>query len=249
MVRLFFHLIEGKEMYSPAWPHSAITEIFPDIFFVMGTNITHHNNAELQHSRNMIIIRENGKLSLINTVRLDEKGLAALDALGEVKNVIRIGAFHGRDDAFYLDRYHAKLWALKEMTHANNRATDIQLVPNGQMPISDCSIFIFETSTYPEGILHISQHGGILITCDSIKNWVTADPFFSPETARAYEEQDFFGAASISQVWKQACNVSASDFARLKTLAFNHLLSAHGEPLLNNANELVTKTIRQEYGI
>src|SRR5476651_817180 len=101
-----------KYMYSPAWPHSEIKEIFPNIFFVMGTNITNYNNVELQHSRNMIIIRDNDKLSLINTVRLDDKGLAQLDALGEVKNIIRIGAFHGRDVAFYLDKYHAKLWAL-----------------------------------------------------------------------------------------------------------------------------------------
>jgi|SRR6185437_116591 len=234
-------------MYSPAWPHSEIKEIFPNVFFVMGTNITHHNNVELQHSRNMIILRDKGKLSLINTVRLDDKGLADLDALGEVKNVIRIGAFHGRDDAFYLDKYHAKLWALKEMKHADNRVTDMQLVPNGQMPLPDCQIFIFETSTYPEGILHIAQEGGILITCDSIKNWVAQDQFFSTETAKIYEEQGFFGTASISNVWKQACNVGSSDFARLKTLKFQHLLSAHGEPLLNNAYELVAKTIKLEY--
>lgn len=236
-------------MYSPAWPHSEIKEVFPNIFFVTGTNITQHNNVELQHSRNMIIIRDNEKLSLINTVRLDDRGLAELDALGEVKNIIRIGAFHGRDDAFYLDRYHAKLWALKEMNHANNHITDVQLIPNGQMPVPYCSIFIFETSKYPEGILHIAQQGGILITCDSIKNWLTPDPFFSTETAKLYKEQGFFGSASISNVWKQACDVKPSDFERLKTLEFRHLLSAHGEPLFNNAYELVVKTIRQEYGV
>jgi hypothetical protein len=235
-------------MYSPTWSHSEIKEIFPNVFFVTGTNITHHNNVKLQHSRNMIIIRDNDSLSLINTVRLDDKGLAKLDALGEVKNIIRIGAFHGRDDAFYLDRYDATLWALKEMNHANNRETDIQLIPNGQMPIPNCSLFIFETSKYPEAILHIAQHGGILITCDSIKNWLAADEFFSDETAKLYKEQGFFGSASISNVWKQACEVKSSDFDRLKTLTFRHLLSAHGEPLLNNAYELVAKTIGQEYG-
>ncbi len=51
-------------MYSPAWTHSEIKEIFPNIFFVTGTNITHHDNTELQHSRNMIIIRDNGKFHL-----------------------------------------------------------------------------------------------------------------------------------------------------------------------------------------
>lgn len=236
-------------MYSPAWPHSEIKEIFPNIFFVTGTNITTYDNVELQHSRNMIIIRDNNKLSLINTVRLTVEGLAELDALGEVKNVIRIGAFHGRDDAFYLDRYHAKLWAIKEMHHSNNRITDVQLTPNGQMPVPNCSLFIFETSKYPEGILQIAQQGGILITCDSIKNWLAPDPFFSNETAKLYQAQGSFGPANISHVWKQACDVKSTDFERLKTLKFRHLLSAHGEPILNNAYELVSKSIWQEYRV
>jgi|SRR6185437_11260380 len=236
-------------MYSPVWPHSEIKEIFPNIFFVTGTNITHHDNAKLQHSRNMVIIRDNGKLSLINTVRLDDKGLDCLDALGDVNNVIRIGAFHGRDDAFYLDRYDAKLWALEGMIHEDNRNTNIHLTSNGQMPIPNCSVFIFETSRFPEAILHISQQNGILITCDSIKNWLAPDQFFSTETAKLYQEQGFFGAASISNVWKQACNINSSDFRRLKTLEFRHLLSAHGAPLLNNADELVAETISKEYEI
>lgn len=236
-------------MYSPVCSHGKIKEIFPNIFFVMGTNITNYNNSELQHSRNMVIVRNDNKLSLINTVRLNDVGLQNLDDLGQVENIIRIGAFHGRDDAFYLDRYNAKLWALNGMKHNDNRLTDIWLIPNNQMPFPTCSLFIFETSLHPEGLLHIDQEGGILITCDSIKNWLSPDQFFSAETANLYQEQGFFGAASISKVWQQACNVNVSDFIRLKNLKFNHLISAHGDPLLNTAYECVSKTIKQEYGI
>lgn len=234
-------------MYLPAWPHSDIKEIFQNIFFVTGTNITHHNNIELQHSRNMIIIRDHDSLSLINTVRLNDKGLTALDQLGTVKNVIRIGAFHGRDDGFYLERYQAKLWGLKGMVHESGHITDMELAPNHEMPFPDCSFFVFETSIYPEGILHIAKHGGILITCDSIKNWVSADPFFSINTAKLYEEQGFFGPASVSTIWKKACHVTVADFIELKSLSFSHLLSAHGEPLLNDAYTQLAMTIEKAF--
>jgi len=230
-------------MYSPAWPHNEIKEIFSNIFVVVGTNKTNYNGVDLQHSRNMVIIRDANSLSLINTVRLDDNGLTALDALGKVKNIIRIGAFHGRDDSFYLDRYQAKLWGLKGMEHDNNRSADIELVPSGLMPFPECFLFVFETSKYPEGILHIDQEGGILITCDSVKNWLTPDRFFSIETAKLYEEQGFFGPATVTNVWRHACDVKASDFIRLKSLKFRHLLSAHGDPLLNNAHEQLTKII------
>lgn len=235
--------------YSPAWPHSDLKEIVPNIFFVRGANKVTYDGVNLQHSRNMVVVRHDKKLTLINTVRLDEKGLTALDKLGEVENIVRIGAFHGRDDAFYLDHYEAKLWALNGMNHDSGKQTDIELVPGGQMPFPRCSLFIFETSVHPEGILHLDQEGGILITCDSIKNWLAPDEFFSAETAKLYEEQGFFGPATISDVWQQACQVQASDFTRLKTLSFRHLLSAHGDPLLNHAYEQVSETIKKEFGV
>lgn len=237
------------QQYSPALPHTEITEVFPDIFFVMGMNKTHYNDIDLQHSRNMVIVRDNNKLSLINTVRMDDKGLAALDALGKVENVIRIGSFHGRDDAFYLDHYQAKLWAIKGMEHANHKIADVELTNDGLMPFSDCSFFLFETATFPEGIIHINKNGGVLITCDSVKNWIAPDPFFSDETATLYQRQGFFGSATISKIWQQATDVKISDIQRLKTLSFSHLISAHGQPLLNDAHERLMKTIAMEFNI
>lgn len=235
--------------YSPAWPHGDLKEVFPNIFFVMGTNITTHEGVELQHSCNMVVVKDDNALTLINTVRLNDKGLAALDNLGQVSNVVRIGAFHGRHDAFYLDRYQAKLWALKGAKHDNKKSTNIELTPNGKMPFPDCSLFVFETSTQPEAILHVNTDGGILITCDSVKNWTTIDEFFSEQTGELYANLGFLGSATISKIWQQACNIQAQDFARLKLLRFKHLLSAHGEPLLNNAYEKLSLTIKQEFGI
>jgi len=40
------------------------------------------------------------QLTLINPVRRDEEGLRALEALGEIKHVLRLGPLHGMDDAF-----------------------------------------------------------------------------------------------------------------------------------------------------
>lgn len=235
--------------YSPAWPHGDLKEIFPNIFFIMGTNITTHEGIELQHSCNMVVVKEGNELTLINTVRLDDKSLAELDNLGQVINVVKIGTFHGRHDAFYVDKYKAKLWALKGVQHDHKKTTDIELIPNGKMPFQDCSLFVFETSIYPEAILHVNREGGILITCDSVKNWTTIDEFFNEQTGKLYTNLGFLGSATISKIWQQACKVQAQDFARLKLLTFKHLLSAHGEPLLNDAHEKLSSTIKQEFGI
>src|SRR5450631_480927 len=98
------------KIYPPALPHDPIEKMFEDIYLVIGTSITPHEGVDIQHSSNMTIVRNGEELTLINTIRLDDSGLKQLDALGKVKNIVRLGAFHGQDDAFYLNRYHARLW-------------------------------------------------------------------------------------------------------------------------------------------
>ncbi len=214
----------------------------------MGTNITTHDGLELQHSRNMVVVKNANELTLINTVRLNEAGLVALNKLGKVTNVVRIGAFHGRDDAFYLDRFSAKLWALPGVKHEHHKITDFELGAN-QMPFPNSTLFVFETSIHPEAIIHLDQEGGILITCDSVKNWVNQDPFFSESTAKLYQTLGFFGKASISKIWQDATQVKENDFARLKKLSFNHLISAHGEPLLDEAYDRLMQSIYHEFAV
>ncbi len=233
---------------TPAWPHGEIRKIFEDIYFVTGTNKTVHDGVELQHSRNMIIVREGEQLSLINSVRLTDDGLKALEKLGQVKQVIRIGAFHGRDDAFYINRYKAALWALPGMQDQQGCNIDVEWTEQGQQPFSDVLLLPFVTAKFPEALVYLRRHGGILLSCDSIKNWLGSDAYFNEETAALYQVQGAFGKATISKIWQQAMGVEASDFEKLKTLNFKHLLSAHGEPLLETAYQDVLSTIKHEFG-
>lgn len=175
---------ESTKEYPEPFAHGPIEEVFPNIFIVTGSSVFKYEEMNIQKSNNMIIVREGDKLTLINTLRLNEEGLRSLDALGKVTNVIRLGAFHDRNDPFYINRYKAKLWAIKGMKHNDNLQTDFELSEHGPVPFPNSSVFIFKTATQPEGILRIANEGGILITCDSIKNWTKVDSFFSEQTGR-----------------------------------------------------------------
>lgn len=232
--------------YTPVWPHGSLQLAFPDLFFVVGTNITHHAGVDYQTSRTMVVVRERGLLTLINTVRLDDHGLRRLDALGEVRHVVRLGAFHGRDDPFYCDRYRALLWALPGQIHADGRPTDRELSPHA-FPLSDGQPFIFTSARCPEAAVLLAREGGILITCDAIQNWTHVDRFFSPACGDMFRAQGLIAPANIPATWRHACQPSPDDFYRLLELPFRHLISAHGEPLRDEAHARVAASVRATF--
>ena len=232
-----------------AMPHGDLQEVFTDVFFVTGTSRPTFMGASWQYSRNMTVVRAGSELTLINSVRLDAPGLAQLDALGEVKHVVRLGSFHGMDDAFYRARYGARQWALPGMDRESGCAPAAELVPGGETPVPGCDVFVFETSIRPEGILHLDREGGVLISCDSLQNWRAPDTYFSSESAARMTEMGFIQAANIGPGWRLACQPAARDFVRLEALRFRHLLPAHGTPLLGDAHEQLAARFEKEFGI
>ena len=84
--------------FAETLPHGDIDEIFPDVFLVRGT---FRAGPGLSFGRNMIVLREGDALTLVNSVRLSPEGERALDRLGTVRHLVRLGFFHTRDDPYY----------------------------------------------------------------------------------------------------------------------------------------------------
>lgn len=221
--------------HHPAMAHGRIEEVFPDVFYVTGTMRNEFFGAMWQFSRSMTIIREEGRLTLVNTVRLDDEGLAALDALGKVTNVVRIGDMHGVDDPFYVARYGATFWAMPGMGVQEGLTVDRTLTVGGPMPVKDATLFAFTTTTRPEGILRLDREGGIMIACDSLQNWVAPDEFFDEQTIGTMTGMGFFTKGGIGLAWLHGSEPKADDFVRLKQVPFRHALTGHGVPLRDTA--------------
>ncbi len=231
-------------------PHGTISEVFPDIFFVSGQVRPDFNGQSFQFSRNMVVLRHQGELTLVNSLRLNEAGLEQLDSLGKVSQVVKLGTFHGRDDAFYLDRYpEAVFWAPANMPHERGVTAARILEPGAEGPLPGASVFLFETSQMPEAILHLERDGGILLSCDSLHNWTGPDEFFDEPSAKMMQGGGFFHSANVGPGWLRAAKPQTSDFDRLKALEYRHLLSAHGEPLLDQASLAVEATLQRLFQI
>ncbi len=236
--------------FPEATPHGDIEQVFDDVFVVKGSVVM---APGLQISRNMTIIRQNGDLILISAVRLNEKGLKNLDALGKVKHVVKLGAYHlgqknGLDDAFYIDRYQATLWALPGMKHNHGLTTDQELTEQN-LPIQGARFFVYSSSKMPEGLLLLNQEDGIVIAADSLQNWAEVDTFFSDKAAAMMQQAGFFQPANIGPEWRRMNQPNAEDFCLVKALNFKHLLPSHGTPILNSAKEQISSTIDTLYSL
>ena len=235
--------------FPPALQHGEIEEVFPDIFFVSGAMETLLQGIEWKFSRNMTVVRDGDRLIIINSVRLSDDGLAKLERLGRVTDVVRLGSLHGRDDPFYVDRYAAEYWAMPGMEHETGLKSTSSLNVGAPLPISDASLFSFKTTQIPEGILHIDRADGILIACDALQNWQRPDHFFSESSTELMQSMGFFTPANLGPVWVQRAAPEGEDFARLKTLSFKHALCGHGDPLRDTAYEDYCATFKRMFGI
>lgn len=223
--------------FSEALPHGPLEELFPDVFFVTGTMRASFDGVEWQFSRNMTVVRDQDALTLINTVQLDDDHLTALEQLGEIVNVVRLGSLHGIDDAFYLNRYSATYWAVPGMVHAQGLIADRVLEMDAERPFQGCNVFLFTTTAIPEAILIIDRAGGIAVASDALQNWTRPDQYFSEATIERMQSIGFFQKANIGPVWMQMARPAPDDFARLQGHSYRHALCGHGEPLRDTAHE------------
>ena len=225
-------------MYPPAYPHEQLQTLYPGVFLLHGSI---KMGPGMRMNRNMVILQSGSELILINPVRMNEEGLAALDLLGKVSKIIRLGDFHGLDDEFYLNRYKCEFWAQQgQETYKSPSPTKI-INSSTAGPVSNSEFFIFETAIFPEAALLIKEHK-LLITTDSIQ-YHSDCSYFTWFTKFAFKLLGFKIGLNIGGPWLKRVTPKGEtlkkDFEALLTLDFEAIIAAHGSLARSRAKELL----------
>lgn len=239
--------------FPKAQKHGELREVLKDIFFVQGS-VSFGGPLPMAFSRNMTVVREKGELTLINTMRLDDAGLAELEKLGTVKHVFRLAGFHGMDDPFYKDRYQAKVWAVKGHIYAKGfdaakpRAVpyfkpDVEMDESTRLPISDARLFRFTSGNTAEGLVIMEREGGVIVSGDSLQNWHKADEYFSLPAKVMMKLLGFIKAHNIGPGWLKITKPDPKEIRSLLDIKFDHLLPVHGAEVIGGAREAYRKVI------
>ncbi|MCO4772978.1 MAG: hypothetical protein KDA24_23295 [Deltaproteobacteria bacterium] len=226
----------------PAQGHGPLAEVFPNVYFVTGSM----GFGAMRFSRNMVVLREDERLIIVNSLRLDDAGLAELDTLGKVTDVVRLAGGHGSDDRFYKQRYGATVWAMRGQTYFTGTDPDKgseYFTPDGyldeesDLPVRGASLFLFETAP-SEGVLRIEAGGGTLIAGDSLQHWhSTAGPHFNLLAKVGMRILGFIKPHQLGPGWVKACRPSGTKLRSLLDLAFENVLPAHGDVVRGGARE------------
>ena len=226
-----------------------LQQIFDDIWWAWGTT---QFMPGATFPRNMTVIREGGELVIVHPVLMPAVEQARIEALGPIKHIVRLGDFHGMDDALYVERYAPKVWAPPGATQREGVRVDAELVPGGELPLGGATLWRFEVAKAPETVIHLERHGGILLTCDSVQNWAARPAGCSLLGGVMARLMKFGGPACIGPGWRRACEPKdgagfGPAFRELLQLDFRHIVSAHGPPLLEAAKGELRRSVERAY--
>ena len=242
--------------HPPASPHGKIQEVFDGIWFVQG-GVKMPMFLPMKISRAMTVVRGDDGLVLFNSMRLSEAGLRELDALGEVRHVVRLSGFHGRDDGFYRERYGAKVYALEghryvrdmdpeKASSASYMEPDVWLNEQSALPLPDARLKLFSTSKPPEALCILSREGGIAIAGDSLQHSPEPSEFHNFLAKLMMKRMGFFKPYNVGPGWLQFAHPTAQDVRSVLELDFEHVLPCHGDPVVGGAKEKYRPAIEGE---
>ena len=161
------------------------------------------------------------------------------------------------DDAYTVERFGAEFWSFPDQENYPEPRPDHLLAEGASLPIPDAELFIFRETLHPEGCV-LWRRRGLLVACDSIQHWESTDgcSAFGAFVTRAIgwvrPKLSFMHPANLGPFWVPTMTRLGGslrpDFERLLELPFDHLVGAHGQPLLGGAHTALRASVERVLG-
>lgn len=220
--------------------HGALTAVTDGVHCVRGT---FRMGPGILIPRTMTVVETTGGLVVINSIRLDADGEAALARLGKVAHVVTLSDMHGLDDPYYVATFGAAYWTIPG---ARPKRLAVDRTLGAEVPVPGARFVAVPNPAAPEGALWLPHGGGTLVTCDVVQNHV--DSAHASVMAKLVSPLlGFKGGVIVPKMWRRHHQVADADVATvlapLTALAFEHLVTAHGAPVVGRADVAVRAAV------
>jgi hypothetical protein len=241
---------------TPAYKYKGIRRIARNIFVIQATL---RKNKLWKISKNMVVVRIQEELSLINAVRLNREGEELLQSLGFVARVIRLGTSTAgvEDDRHYRHFHGAQIWA--PGTSANYQIPlDRIITEDTLLPFAHSKVFIFKNSVQPEAAILIQPGGknksksGLLITSEALQDQKDNE-LMSVSVRTAMKISGMLDSKIVVPTkWLKSHQDKLplrQDFERLLRLDFNKLIGSTGAIVPARAKEETVLAIEMAFPV
>jgi len=219
-----------------------IHALFDDVFWIPGKMPCSRTGQQA----NMIILRDDQQLSLINPVRLSPLQQQKLEQLGEIRHILRLGDRPTTDEHFYRSRYQAELWAVPGQ---QDKACHNILKEDKHLPVRGTRLLTFNHACRTEAVLLLERHR-LLISHESFQYFSDWQELKLMDQLRM-KLQGFHRGLNLSRHWLRDITPKGysleADLNRLQQLPFDALLASRGVPLLNGAQQAIRLEMDEVY--
>jgi hypothetical protein len=111
---------------------------------------------------------------------------------------------------------------------------DTQMDASTTLPLAGARLYVFGSQP-PEGLLVLEREGGIVIAGDCLQNWSETDAYFSGVGKLMMKMMGFIKPHNVGPAWFKRAKPPLDDLRGVLELGFEHLLPAHGKPVIGDA--------------
>lgn len=235
----------------PVSANSGLEQVFPDVWTVRGSN---HQSSFVYIPVTMTVIRDSdtGDIAILNSMRVDDATVnAILDLAAPTSKVhiVRLGAFHGKYDAWWCAEFPDRcvMWALPGHNIQDGARVDkILSAQNAPLPGS-CTVFVFDFPK-PEAavVLHAPK---VAVFCDAIVNFssfeycgILCRPLFWYLVYGCCHRPGDFYIQEMTKVSSKEKFIS--EYERFLALDFDSYISAHGPVVIGDAKRKIRERMK-----
>lgn len=249
---------QAMTLSSPAFPPQykckSVEKVGKDLYIFRNTIRT---KKVLKKNRNMIVLRHNRVLTLVNAVRLTADGERLLRKLGTVRHIIRLGPSHGAyDDEYYINAFSAQLWSPGLSIYHPELELSLHhvLKADSILPIPKAHLFMFKCTKTPEAAMLLKRkEGNLLVTSEALQCQVN-NPLLNMPTRTVMQLSGMLEfPIVVSPKWIKSMSrkkVSLrNDFERLLKLDFSRHVGSTGSLVGSKAKERVVIAVEMAFPV
>lgn len=229
--------------------HTGLTPVLPGRLWTASGATVVGPGAGMYFPATMTIIKEGPHIILVNALRFTDELNDQILALGDgTVHVVRLGAYHGRADGFWMEKCgeRGRLWALA--AHKMQDGVVAEELRDGCLPC-DAQLFEFDLGR-PEAVL-VLRPEKFAVFCDAVLNinsfqfvsWYARPIILFLGFRSAVNRNDsLYHGWVVKMVGKERVR---EEYVRMLELDFDSYSSGHGPAMLGGAREKIRDAMKK----